>query len=292
MWRRSDLLHPATIIASIALFVALGGVTYAAATIGSSQLKSGAVTRAKIKNSAVSPSKLSNRAVTNQKLANNAVTPSKLRTGAVTAGKIGQSAIQTANVANSAVTEAKLGSGAVTAPKLGANAVGSAALADGSVAAGKLADGSVTAGKLADGAITAAKLATGQVVTGRAAITSFRQSLATTETKTLATLPGFGTFTATCTGGQTVSTFTNSSGVALDVHRTTINQGVSPSVDASSVAPAGPPVQTTGAADDQRVVWQLSYVEAGGIVHVAEVTISHVFDGSGCIAFGQSTSTG
>jgi hypothetical protein len=42
--------HPATIIAVIALLVALSGEGYAATTIGTAQLKNNAVTTAEIKN--------------------------------------------------------------------------------------------------------------------------------------------------------------------------------------------------------------------------------------------------
>lgn len=57
MSRREKLMHPATFISLLALFVALGGVGYAATRIGTKQLK--------------------NRAVTNKKLANNSVTSRK-----------------------------------------------------------------------------------------------------------------------------------------------------------------------------------------------------------------------
>ena len=45
------MAHPATIIAVIALLVALSGAGYAATTIGTAQLKNNAVTTAEIKNS-------------------------------------------------------------------------------------------------------------------------------------------------------------------------------------------------------------------------------------------------
>ena len=50
MLSKERLLHPATIIAVIALLVALSGAGYAATTIGTSQLKNNAVTTPKIKN--------------------------------------------------------------------------------------------------------------------------------------------------------------------------------------------------------------------------------------------------
>ena len=56
---------PGTVIAIIALIVALGGTAYAAKKIGSKQLANGAVTLKKIKNGAVGGSKLGNVIVRN-----------------------------------------------------------------------------------------------------------------------------------------------------------------------------------------------------------------------------------
>jgi hypothetical protein len=95
---KERLLHPATIIAVIALLVALSGAGYAATTVGTSQLKNNAVTTPKIKNTAV----------TTAKLKNNAVTVAKIASNAVGAGKI----------ANAAVTTPKIAAGAVTASQL------------------------------------------------------------------------------------------------------------------------------------------------------------------------------
>jgi hypothetical protein len=60
---------PATIIALIALFVALGGTTYAATSlpansVGTKQLRNGAVTTPKLRNQAVTGSKVANNSLT------------------------------------------------------------------------------------------------------------------------------------------------------------------------------------------------------------------------------------
>lgn len=270
MWRKSDLLHPATVIAGAALFVSLGGVTYAAATIGTSQLKNGAVTRAKIKNRAVSPSKLANRAVTNEKLATNAVTPAKLRGGAVTVGKLADGAVQTSNLSTGAVSESKLGSGAVTPSKLGAGAVGTAALAD--------------------GAVTAAKLAPGTAVTGKGSTTAFHRRMANGETLTVATIPGFGTLSATCTNGNATSTYTNGSTEVVTVRRVAITTAAQAVV--SNWIGAGATATVANAAGDQQVIWQLGYTDAQAAQHVATAQVSNVLDGTGCYVMGQVQSTG
>ena len=79
---------PAFVLASIALFVALGGTGYAALklpknSVGSEQIKKRAVTTAK----------LATRAVTRAKLANGAVTGAKVRQGSLTASDFRQSSL-------------------------------------------------------------------------------------------------------------------------------------------------------------------------------------------------------
>jgi hypothetical protein len=59
---------PALVISAIALFVAIGGISWAAATISTKDIKKNAVTTKKIKNNAVTGAKLSDKAVTGAKL--------------------------------------------------------------------------------------------------------------------------------------------------------------------------------------------------------------------------------
>ncbi len=281
MWQRSQLLHPATIIATIALFVSLGGVTYAAATIGTKQLKTGAVTRAKIKNRAVSASKLANNAVVTEKLATGAVTPTKLRTGAVTAGKIADGAIQTSNLQNGAVTDSKLGSGAVSETKIGAGAVTS----------GKLAAGAVGGAAIADGAVTLGKIAPNTVISGRGAVTSFHRQLTNGQTISVATIPGFGKLSATCTSGDATSTYANDSGSTVTVHKTSMRNGVAPVVSTVWLG-SGNSNTVANAGGDQTVTWQLGYTDAASTDHVATIEVSNIFDGTGCYVIAQVQSTG
>jgi hypothetical protein len=58
---------PALVISLIALFVAMGGIGYAAAKITTSDIKNGAVTTKKLHNKAVSTKKIKNNAVTGAK---------------------------------------------------------------------------------------------------------------------------------------------------------------------------------------------------------------------------------
>jgi hypothetical protein len=69
----------AMIVALLALFIALGGVSYGVATIGTGDIKNRAVTTKKLKNGAVTTKKLKNGAVTTKKLRNRAVTGTKFK---------------------------------------------------------------------------------------------------------------------------------------------------------------------------------------------------------------------
>jgi len=127
-------LSYANVIATIALFVALGGAAVAAGlpknSVGTNQLKRGAVSAAKIKRAAVTAGKIAPKAVVAGKLGANAVLPGNLGKGIITTDKISDAAVIAAKIKNGVVTTNKLNNGAVTTAKLG----------DGSVTLGKLAD--------------------------------------------------------------------------------------------------------------------------------------------------------
>lgn len=74
----TNRISPSTGVAMIALFVALGGVSYAAGQIGTAQIKNGAVTAKKLKRDAVVTAKIKNDAVTGAKIRNDAVTGAKV----------------------------------------------------------------------------------------------------------------------------------------------------------------------------------------------------------------------
>jgi hypothetical protein len=137
MQRRFRAPSPALVISVIALFVALGGTSYAAIhlpknSVGSKQLKKNAVTGAKIKKGAV----------TSSKLANGSVTSSKIATDAVGTGSIAPDAVTTGVLADKSVTTEKIADKAVTTGQIDDAAVGTTQLAAAAVTAGKL--GSLT----------------------------------------------------------------------------------------------------------------------------------------------------
>lgn len=85
-------------IALLALFIALGGTTYAATalpknSVGTTQLKKNAVTAVKIKNGNVTGPKLKNGAVTNAKLGANAVTGAKVQDDSLTGADVLESSL-------------------------------------------------------------------------------------------------------------------------------------------------------------------------------------------------------
>lgn len=74
----TNRISPSAGVAMIALFVALGGVSYAAGQIGTAQIKNGAITAKKLKRNAIVTAKIKNDAVTGAKIRNGAVTGAKV----------------------------------------------------------------------------------------------------------------------------------------------------------------------------------------------------------------------
>jgi len=123
------------LIATMALFIALGGVAVAATqlprnSVGTKQLKRGAVTSAK----------LAKKSVINGKLGPNSVGPGNIGNGAITSAKLAAGAVIASTIKNSVVTTNKLNNEAVTTAKLANEAVSTAKLGKGSVTTAKLSD--------------------------------------------------------------------------------------------------------------------------------------------------------
>jgi hypothetical protein len=127
-------LNYSNVIATLALFVALGGAAVAAGlpkhSVGPKQLKRGAVTAAAIRKGAVTSGKLAPKSVVAGKLGPNAVLPGNLGNGVVSTNKIAGGAVIAASIRNGAVTTNKLNNEAVTTAKLGKGSVTLAKLAD------------------------------------------------------------------------------------------------------------------------------------------------------------------
>ncbi|HEX6666331.1 MAG TPA: hypothetical protein VF081_07030 [Solirubrobacterales bacterium] len=127
-------LNYSNVIATMALFIALGGVAVAAGlpknSVGPNQLKRGAVTSGKLRKGAVTSGKLGPKSVVAGKLGPNAVTPGNIGNGAVTSSKLAANSVIASTIKNGVVTNPKLQNEAVTAAKLGKGSVTLAKLAD------------------------------------------------------------------------------------------------------------------------------------------------------------------
>jgi hypothetical protein len=84
---------PAMVVASIALFVSIGGIGWAAATIDTDDIKNGAVTKKKIDKAAVATKKIKKKAVNNGRLADDAVTSDKVLDDSLTGSDIDESTL-------------------------------------------------------------------------------------------------------------------------------------------------------------------------------------------------------
>jgi hypothetical protein len=134
MFRLRPKLNYSNVIATVALFVALGGAAVAAGihknSVGPRQLKRGAVTAAKIRKGAVRSGKLAPKSVTAGKLGPNSVGPGNIGNGAVTSAKLAAGSVLATAIKNGVVTTNKLANEAVTAAKLGKGSVTLAKLGD------------------------------------------------------------------------------------------------------------------------------------------------------------------
>jgi hypothetical protein len=219
MKRFRPRLTYANVIASLALFVALGGSAIAAGlaknSVGPTQLKKGAVQASKLAKQAVTSGKIAPKAVTAGKLGPNAVLPGNLGPGLISTDKIAASAVTAEKIKNNVVTTNKITNAAVTSQKLATAGVATANLAEGAVTGAKIAKETIGTEKLAKGALgNVENLKSGQTERGvfslggsKAAATkasgfgaiSFQQILAANPAATVI-VPKAGPFTTQCPG--------------------------------------------------------------------------------------------
>lgn len=137
-------------LACLALFVALGGTSYAAKLlIGPKQIKNNAVTTKKIKNGHVRSADVANGGVQLVDLS----------------GPLQAQIEDSFELLDGSVTTAKLANDAVTSPKVAANSLGAADLAPNSVGSSEVAPNSVGSGDIGSSAINGSELA-GNAVQG------------------------------------------------------------------------------------------------------------------------------
>jgi hypothetical protein len=98
-------LSPGTVIASIALFVALGGTSVAAIavnSVGKAQIRTNAVGKSEIRSGAVGRSEIASGGVGKGEIASNAVGGSEVRANAIDSDEIADGGIQAADLSTSA----------------------------------------------------------------------------------------------------------------------------------------------------------------------------------------------
>jgi hypothetical protein len=271
------LLHPATIVATIALLVALGGAAYSAATIGSADIRNGAVTGPKI--------------------ARNAVTGPKIAPGAVGRRDLARAAVSSGKIAPAAVGAGALGTGAVTPGKLAPNAVTGATLANGSVTTDKLGPNAVTGAKIAGATITGANIQNGQVVKGNGNLLSARVVVpAGAVNATVLALPGIGLIRASCPAATASTNVLNQSGSAADVTAAGVNDDGSPptgtAVFERSVVASGTASPTLTSGGGGAIAWRIAYADAAGVAHVASAWVAVGLDATDCVVSAQGLTTG
>jgi hypothetical protein len=274
MTRREKLMHPATFISMAALFVALGGVGYAATKIGTKQLRNRAVTGPKLANNSVTSPKIRALAVRNSDLANNSVSTSKVQNRAIISADLALGSVLTENLGNGAVTPEKIGTGAVVASKLAAN--------------------SVTNPAIAPDSITAAQIANGQVVEGNGTLSSVEVQLPGGALNSpLLSLPGLGVLQADCAAGITTIKFLNNSGTSIELRLWGVIDGATdtPTIASNNLLNGFLVEQESGLQGAMGITWMASFGQ-GANLHLATInTSTRLVAGGTCTISAQATYT-
>jgi len=110
----------ANVTSCLALFVALGGTSYAAISlpadsVGTRQIRTGGVGNSEIKADGVRKWEIAPNAVGKSEIARSGVGKGEIATGAVGAGEIGKDAVRTSEIQDNAITPADLSPTAKTA---------------------------------------------------------------------------------------------------------------------------------------------------------------------------------
>jgi hypothetical protein len=296
---------PATLISLAALGIALGGTSYAAATIGTAQIKPSAVTSAKIKNGSILNVDLKNGAVSAGKLKANVVTSPKIADGGVLGADLADGTVASADLADAAVTTPKLADAAVTAPRLAPAAVTPAAIAPDAVSGPKVADGTILTNDIGDGAIQAVDIKDGEVVKGRGFM--FFNTLTVPDGASnvqVLNFEGLGRLLVSCAAGQTTTKIINSSPHDITVTESAAfrdtsapaDPAVKADVDSAHRASPGPggivaQASQQGVGGVQAVQWQLSGIDAQDVKHVATVWTTAGAAGPNCSISAQALAT-
>ena len=151
----------ATLIALVALFVALGGPAEAAKLINGKLIKSGTIRSKQVKNRSLSTVDLSSTAVRSlMRTPARSIGATQLAAGAVTADRLAASSVGGTAIADDSITGADLAAGAVGNSELATSAVTRSKIASNGVGASEITSSAVTSSEVADGQLTGADVGT------------------------------------------------------------------------------------------------------------------------------------
>jgi hypothetical protein len=151
---------PATLIALLALFVALGGPARAARLLDGHDIRAGSVGSRQIHDRSLRARDLSRGAIrTLRATPAGSVGDAQLADGAVTTRALAPASVLSGTIRDRAVTAADLAPSAVTAEKLADDSIGQAEIRNNAVGAPEIADQSVGSGEVIDGSLRARDVA-------------------------------------------------------------------------------------------------------------------------------------
>ena len=154
------------VVLAVAVGAALPGLTDAAvrvaqATIGTAQLKDGAVTNAKVRRGSLRFTAFAKGQVAPADL--KGIRAGGVLTGRFPAPGLANGSVKAPQIATGAVGRTEIASGAVGSDELASGAVRAADIANGSIGAAKIAPNSIGRGQIAPGGVGASELADGAV---------------------------------------------------------------------------------------------------------------------------------
>ena len=202
-----------------------GDATVAAG--GALTIANNAIETAMINADAITGAKIADDSIDSEHYTDGSVDTAHLADGSITAAKIADGTIVAAEIADNAVTTAKINADAVTSAKIADNAIDSEHYTDASIDTAHIADSQVTAAKIADNNITHDKLENRYTAKATTSSTSGTISIDWAAATTFE-------FTASLTGGTTIS-FTNfKQGQVIGIYGLTAAQTITLDSDAAT----------------------------------------------------------
>ena len=204
-----EWLSYSNVVATLALFVALGGGAWALSkdSVGSRAIKKDAVRSSEIDNETikakdvkpgtVGANEIADGSIGVAELGDGAVGSAELANNAVTALKIANDAITSPKIVGDAITTGKVAGNAITSGKIAAGAVGPQEIANGSINSTEVTDGSLAGGDIAADSLTGAQIAESSLLGVDAASLAGRELVSvvgntTVVDEVLLTLPALG----------------------------------------------------------------------------------------------------